>query len=185
MTKGTIMENIQSERLILGSWQESDAPELYAICLDPELQRSGIGSYHSPEECAKTIRLWGKQNEMKVLIRKEDHRLIGLIGLGDMNRYSQYKELEFAIAAGYRSMGYATEALRRMLYFGFGELNLLVIAAWVRSFNEKSVRVLEKCAFSYEGRLRKHARDQGDTLCYSILREEWAARCAQGNIGER
>ncbi len=167
------MGNIESERLIIRDWQESDAQELYVVCLDPELQRSGINSYHSVEECLKTIRLWKEQNEMKAIISKDSNRLIGLIGLGDMNRYSQYKELEFAIASDYRNMGYATEALRRMLAFGFVELNLLVIAAWVRSFNEKSNRVLEKCVFTYEGRLRKHARDQSDTLCYSILKEEW------------
>lgn len=167
------MKEIESERLIISDWQEIDAPELYAICLDPELKRSGIGSYRSVDECLGTIRLWKEQNEMKAIVSKEDGCLIGLIGLGDMNRYSQYKELEFAIGADYRNKGYATEALRRMLAFGFSELNLLVIAAWVRSFNVHSVRVLEKCAFTFEGRLRKHARDQGDTLCYSILKEEW------------
>jgi RimJ/RimL family protein N-acetyltransferase len=135
------MGNIESERLILRDWLESDAQELYAICLDPELQRSGIGSYHSVDECLKTIFLWKEHNEMKAIVSKEGNNLIGLIGLGDMNRYCQYKELEFAIAVNYRNKGYATEAIRRMLAFGFRELNLLVIAAWVRSFNEKSVRV--------------------------------------------
>lgn len=167
------MKNIESERLIIRDWQESDTNELYAMCLDPELQRSGIGFYNSINERLKTIRLWRGQNEMKAIVSKADSALTGLIGLCDMNRYSRYKELEFAIAASHRNKGYATEALRCMLAFGFGELNLSVIAAWVRSFNDRSVRVLEKCAFSYEGRLRKHARDQGDTLCYSLLREEW------------
>jgi len=167
------MKDIKTERLIIRDWQESDAPHLYTICLDPELQRSGVNSYCSIDECLKTIRLWKEQNEMKAIVSKGDNYLIGLIGLGDMNRYNQYKELEFAIAVGYRNKGYATEALKCILAFGFEELNLLVVAAWVRSFNVKSVRVLEKCAFSYEGRLRKHARDQGDTLCYSILKEEW------------
>jgi RimJ/RimL family protein N-acetyltransferase len=167
------MKDIESERLIIRAWQESDAPRLYAMCLDPELKRSGISFYRSVDECLRTIRLWKEQNEMRAIVSKEDDSLVGLIGLGDMNRYSQYKELEFAIAAGYRNKGYATEALRCMLAFGFDELDLMVIAAWVRSFNVHSVRVLEKCAFTYEGRLRKHARDKGDTLCYSILKEEW------------
>lgn len=39
--------------------------------------------------------------------------------------------------------------------------------------NKESIRVLEKCSFTFEGRLRKHARDKSDTLCYSVLREEW------------
>ncbi len=47
------------------------------------------------------------------------------------------------------------------------------MAAWVRAFNQPSVRVLQRCRFTHEGTLRRHARDKGDTLCYSILKEEW------------
>ena len=90
-----------------------------------------------------------------------------------MNRYEGYAELEYAIAADYRNRGLATEAVKRMVDYGFSELGLEVIAAWVRSHNAESIRVLKKCAFTLEGRLRKHARDRSDTLCYSALREEW------------
>lgn len=98
---------------------------------------------------------------------------MGFINLSDMNRYDGYMELEYAIAKKYRNKGYATQALKRMVDYGFAEMNLLVIAAWVRSHNQNSARVLEKCSFSFEGRLRKHARDQSDTLCYSLLKEDW------------
>lgn len=170
------MRHFQSERLIFRSWQLNDAQALYEICLDPQLRRSGIGFYDTLDECARAICRWESGKGMKALVRQADRRLIGWISLGDMNRYSRYNELEFAVAADCRGQGYASEAVRRMLDFGFLELELSVIAAWVRAFNEDSVRVLEKCAFSYEGRLRRHARDQDDTLCYSILREEWEAR---------
>ena len=106
--------------------------------------------------------------------------MIGFISLGDMNRYEGYVELEYAIAADYRNRGFATEAVKRMVDYGFSELGLAVIAAWVRSHNAESTRVLEKCAFTLEGRLRKHARDQSDTLCYSILREEWESMTISG-----
>lgn len=167
------MKAIETERLIIRNWQENDAPELYAICLDPELRRSGIGSYKDIDESLQTIRVWMEHDEMWAIVHKADNRLIGFIGLGDMNRYSRYKELEYAVAAEYRNKGYATEVLKRMLDFAFGELGLSVVAAWVRSFNVKCVRVLEKCAFTHEGTLRRYARDQSDTLCYSILKEEW------------
>lgn len=37
----------------------------------------------------------------------------------------------------------------------------------------RNAHVLLKCSFTLEGRLRRHARDKSDTLCYSILKEEW------------
>nr|WP_304972033.1 GNAT family protein [uncultured Schaedlerella sp.] len=104
---------------------------------------------------------------------KRNDNLIGFISLGGMNRYDGYMEMEYAVAARYRNKGCAMQAVKKMLEYGFKEMNLSAIAAWVRSHNKASIIVLEKCSFTLEGRLRKHARDQSDTLCYSILREEW------------
>ena len=129
--------------------------------------------FESIQDAEVTIRFWAKSNQFKAIIHRESAELIGFISLGDMNRYEGYMELEYAIAASCRNRGFATEAVKRMVDYGFSKLNLAVIAAWVRSHNAESVRVLEKCAFTLEGRLRKHARDQSDTLCYSVLKEDW------------
>lgn len=167
------MEIIVTERLIIRKWQISDASALYAMFQDPELRQSGICFRSSIEECQSIIDKWTEKNEMKAVCRKEDNCLIGLIGLNDMGRYEQYKELEYAIAADYRRRGYGAEAVRGMLDFGFRQLNLSVIAAWVHAANNKSAHLLEKCGFTLEGRLRRHGRDRGDTWCYSILSEEF------------
>ena len=164
---------IETEHLILRNWQEADSTALYQMCRDETLRRSGVAFFDSIQGAEKAIRFWKKDNRFKAIIQRESGHLIGSISLGDMNRYKGYVELEYAIAADYRNRGYATEAVKWMVDYGFSELDLAVIAAWVRSHNAESVRVLEKCAFTLEGRLRKHARDQSDTLCYSILREEW------------
>lgn len=167
------MERIETERLLIREWQKSDAPGLFAICQDPQLRRSGIGFFTSVEECSRILDIWIENKEMRAVCRKEDSLLIGIIGLNDMDRYEGYKELEYVIAAEYRNRGYASEAVRGMLDCGFRILGLSVIAAWVHASNPISAHVLETCGFSLEGRLRRHARDKGDTLCYSILREEY------------
>ena len=164
---------IETEHLILRNWQESDAAALYQTCRDETLRKSGTAFFESVQDAVAAIRSRAEDDRFKAVIHRESAELIGFISLGDMNRYEGYAELEYAIAADYRNRGFATEAVKRMVDYGFSELNLAVIAAWVRSHNVESVRVLEKCAFTLEGRLRKHARDQSDTLCYSMLREEW------------
>lgn len=164
---------IETAHLILRNWQETDAPALYQICRDEALRRSGVAYFESVQDAENVLRFWAKDERFKAIIHHKSGALIGFINLGDMNRYEGYAELEFAIAADYRNRGYATEAVQRMVDYGFSELDLAVIAAWVRSHNLESARVLEKCAFTLEGRLRKHARDRSDTLCYSMLREEW------------
>ena len=157
----------------LRNWQETDSEALYRMCLDPAHQNSGLHTFPSLSECRETIRQWAASDGFKVIADATTHALIGSISLGGMDRYEGYMELEFAIAAQHRGKGFCTEAVRRMLDYGFTDMNAQVIAAWVRSHNLACVRVLEKCGFTSEGRLRRHARDGSDTLCYSILREEW------------
>ncbi len=164
---------ISTDRLILRCWEESDAEALFNICLDKELRASGINYYNNIKESKKIIKAWKRDGEKRAIIRKSDNKLIGLIALGDMNRYPQYKELEYAIAADCRKNGFATEAVTAMLDFIFTNTDTEVIAAWVRSNNTVSTRVLEKCQFVLEGKLRRHARDKSDTLCYSVLKDEY------------
>ncbi len=164
---------IETKRLLLRRWSEHDAQALYQLCLDPELRRSGIHWYESAEESGQVLRHWKDKPEARAIVRREDQQLIGMISLEDMNRYPQYKELEYAIAAQERGNGYAVEADEAMLRYAFLQRDISVVAAWVRAFNQPSVRVLQRCRFTHEGTLRRHARDKGDTLCYSILKEEW------------
>ncbi len=164
---------MESRNIILRTPQEPDTEFLYEMCLDPALQSSGLHAFRSISECREAIRQWAISDGFKVIADAATHTLIGYISLGDMNRYEGYVELEFAIAAEQRSRGYCTEAVRKMLDYGFADMNAQVMAAWVRSHNLASARVLEKCGFTLEGRLRKHARDGSDTLCYSILKDEW------------
>ena len=72
--------------------------------------------------------------------------------------------------------GFATEAVNEILRYGFEELNLARIQAWVFAINTASVRVLEKAGFKYEGTLRQKV-DFGthriDDHVYGILKSEW------------
>jgi RimJ/RimL family protein N-acetyltransferase len=72
--------------------------------------------------------------------------------------------------------GYATEAAREMLRFGFGELELHRIEATCDVLNAASARVLEKIGMQREGLLREHMwlRDRWrSSYLYSILADEW------------
>lgn len=164
---------METKDLLLRNWQEHDAKALYEMCLDEILRKSVIVFYDSVVESQNAIYYWQNNSGCKAIADRRNDNFIGFIRLGDMNRYDGYMELEYAIAAKYRNNGYATQAIKQMLDYGFKEMNLFVVAAWVRSHNQASISVLEKCLFTFEGRLRRHARDKSDTLCYSILREEW------------
>ena len=159
--------------IYLRTWQVDDAAALYNICLDTKLRASGFPFFDSIDECLAAINVWKEAPNNKAVIEISSHAVVGIISLGDMNRYNGYYEMEYAISANKRNKGYAKQAVNKIIDYGFTELKAEVIAAWVRSHNQASAHVLEKCGFSFEGRLRKHARDKSDTLCYSITKEDW------------
>lgn len=165
---------IETKRLMLRRWSEHDAQALYQLCLDPELRWSGIHWYESEEESGRILRHWKDNPEARAIVRREDQQLIGMILLEDMNRYPQYKELEYAIAAQERGNGYAVEAVEAMLRYAFLQRDISVVAAWVRAFNQSSVRVLQRMpALPTREPCADTRGTKGDTLCYSILKEEW------------
>jgi RimJ/RimL family protein N-acetyltransferase len=108
-----------------------------------------------------------------------DKRLIGLIGLYTV--FQPQREAFIGIQIGereYWGKGYGTDALRVLLHYAFGELNLYRISLSVLEGNERAMRSYEKCGFRYEGRERQAWAYDGrrwDEIYMGLLREEWKA----------
>ena len=71
--------------------------------------------------------------------------------------------------------GYATEAVRAMIGYGFDEIGLHRIEASYFAYNPASGRVMEKAGMRYEGRYRDDAWRDGvphDTIQYAILESD-------------
>lgn len=106
---------------------------------------------------------------------REDGRQIGGIGLivDDPHRHA---ELGYWLGVPYWGQGYATEAGREMLRYGFEDLHLHRIFASHFKHNPASGRVLRKLGMRYEGCQREHLRKWDrfvDSELYGILRKEW------------
>jgi RimJ/RimL family protein N-acetyltransferase len=65
-------------------------------------------------------------------------------------------------------MGYATEAARLLVRFGFEEIGLQTITAACRRENTGSRRIMEKCGFKATGA-------DGSRLYYELEHGEWIA----------
>ena len=74
------------------------------------------------------------------------------------------------------NMGYASEAAREMLRYGFGTYGYNKISGVCMSCNPASRRVMEKIGMSYEGTLRQELFKDGtyyDIDRLSILKSEY------------
>ncbi len=112
-----------------------------------------------------------------VLIRRADDELVGQMGLHIEPRHRR-AELGYWIGVPHWGQGYATEAARRLVDWGFGALGLNRIYATHFAENPASGRVMQKAGMRHEGVLRQHVfrfDRPRDLVCYGILREEWSA----------
>ena len=72
--------------------------------------------------------------------------------------------------------GYGTDAVGRLVEYGFDERRLHRIGAGARADNDASRATLEKLGFVQEGRHREHYYVEGtyvDQITYGLLESEW------------
>ena len=93
-------------------------------------------------------------------------------------------EIGYTFAAAHQRQGYAQEAMRAILAYAFGTLELHRIMAVADCRNEPSIRLLERLGMRREGHFLQNAWYKGewcDEYLYAQLRAEWEQ--AQGQIG--
>lgn len=116
------------------------------------------------------------QEEGRVLILSREGDYVGEIlyfrGLEYQSGYEVGYEL---FDMKYAGKGYMTEALKLFCAYMFAVRPINRLQVNVMSGNTASIRVAEKCGFTYEGTMRRATFHNGiyhDLKLYSILREE-------------
>jgi RimJ/RimL family protein N-acetyltransferase len=106
--------------------------------------------------------------------------LIGVAGLAaEPDQQCRRAELGYWIGVPYWNRGFATEAARALLDFGFNRLRLHRIVAEHCVENPASGRVIQKLGMRHEGTLRSHFVKNGefhDLEVYGILDAEWSSQ---------
>lgn len=104
----------------------------------------------------------------------DSDRLIGFVRIG-LDGVKAGK-LGYAVRRDEWGKGYATDAARTMMDFGFRDLGLRRISAAIGPDNAASIAVAKRLGFRYEGRIRDHVFTNGawrDSLLYSVLERDW------------
>lgn len=120
---------------------------------------------------------WKNKDEAQFGIKdKNTGKIIGMIGLMNLDFKSKKAEVGYWLGKKYWGKGITNKALRFILKFAFSNLKLNRIYAKVNSMNLPSSKLLEKCNFKLEGRLRKDGKFKGkwdDLLIFRILKDEF------------
>ncbi len=146
---------IETERLIMRPWEESDAEDLYRIASDPLVGPPADWQPHdSVQHSLGVIRTVLSSGETYALVLKETGRPIGCAGIifpphANVPLADGEAEIGYWLGSEYWGRGLTPEAVKALEIRAFAGLGLS--ALWCAYFdgNDRSRRVSEKCGFAY------------------------------------
>lgn len=127
----------------------------------------------------RTIRM-NADGEAHRALFEPDGRLAGHASIESANPAQRSAELGYWVRADRAGRGYATEAVRALLEWGFRHLGLHRVSAFADVVNAASRRVLEKAGFRLEGVVRHRIQSGGawkDHAMYGLIQGESARQC--------
>ncbi len=110
-----------------------------------------------------------------IITLKNENLYLGDIGFLDIDAVNHRAEISYKLSRIHWNKGLITEALLAVLSYGFVELGLNRVTAYVHVCNGASQRVLRKLGFVEEGTLREHEYLYGDyanVLVFGLLKRE-------------
>lgn len=146
---------LETTRLILRPWEESDAKSLYEYAKDPQVGPiAGWPPHTSEENSLEVIRNVLSADETYAVCLKEDGKAVGSVGLmrGEQSNLSlpgNEGEIGYWIGVPFWSRGLIPEAVKELIRHAFADLKLNTLWCGYFDGNEKSKRCQEKCGFKY------------------------------------
>lgn len=146
---------IETERLILRPWKESDAEWLYKYASDQQVGPiAGWPIHTSVENSREIIKTVLSAPETYAVVLKSEGHAVGSVGLmigsaSNLDIAENEGEIGYWIGVPYWGKGLIPEAVNELIKYAFDELDLQKLWCGYFDGNEKSKRAQEKCGFVY------------------------------------
>lgn len=164
---------LQTERLNLRRFRYEDAGFVLALLNEPSFKEFiGDKGVETLDDARRYIELgplasyeehgWG----VYVVVEKSERLPIGMCGLFKRENLP-CPDLGFAFLSRYFRRGYALEASRGVICYARDALGLPLLAAIVDPENRRSIALLGRLGFGYDGRYAMPGEDK-DLACYLV-----------------
>jgi RimJ/RimL family protein N-acetyltransferase len=178
---------LRTERLLLRHWRDEDLGPFAELNADPETMRF-FPATQSREESDALAERARRQIEQEgwglwAVEAAGGASFIGFVGLARPSfqaRFTPAVEVGWRLAREHWGQGYATEAGRAALAYGFEELGLEEIVSFTSRLNEPSWRVMERLGMTHDSSDDfEHPRVQAGHplrphVLYRLSRSDWA-----------
>ena len=164
-------ETLETERLWLRQFRESDLDAYAALCADPEVMRYLSGKPFSRAETWRHLAVMLGQWQLRgygmwALEEKASGRLLGRSGINHGEGWPGF-EIGWTLAREHWGRGFATEAARAALEHSFGTLGQRHVISLIQPANVASIRVAERLGERLEDKMEFFGNE---VLVYGIER---------------
>ncbi|QOY33844.1 GNAT family N-acetyltransferase [Anaerobacillus isosaccharinicus] len=172
---------LETDRFILREITETDTAGIFACFSNEEVTKYyGQETLKNKEEAKEFVTFFAQSYRDKRGIRwgielKSTREFIGTIGFNALSLKHKRAEIGYELLPQHWRKGYATEAISKVLEYGFNDLGLTRIGAVVFVENIASSQLLLRLGFEKEGVLKQYMYQNGiahDTYVYGLLKEQ-------------
>ena len=171
---------LETERLLLRGWREDDFDAYAAFTADPEATQYLGGPQTRADAWRGMSALIGhwvlRGYGLWVVERKMDNAFMGRVGLWQPEGWPGM-EVGWGLARQYWGQGYATEAARASLDYGFRNYPVSKLISLIRPENHPSQKVAERLGQIKAGPFALVILGHSYPVdIWEITREQWAVR---------
>ena len=175
---------LRTERIVLRMWRERDLDAFASLNADPEVMRwlGGPQTRAASDSLAERFRSTTDPFSFWALELPGEADFIGFTGLQIPRfeaAFTPCVEVGWRLARPYWGRGYATEAARESLRFGFEEQALDEIVSFTVVDNHRSRRVMERLGMREDVEFDHPVLPRGHPLerhvLYRLSRSDWSS----------
>lgn len=173
---------LECDRLQLRRMDKSDADDMYDYAKRSETTKYLTWDPHPTRKFSYQYLVYINQRYKAggfydwAIVERKSGRMIGTCGFTRFDFGNDSAEIGYVVNPDFWGHGYATEAVRRVIRFGFDFLAIHRIEAKYMVGNDASRRVMEKCGMQFEGVRRDGLLIKNEYVsvgCCAILRPEY------------
>jgi [ribosomal protein S5]-alanine N-acetyltransferase len=174
---------LETERLLLREFGADDAEALFSVESEPEVARYQSFEPRTLDQSQAFVRGAAEMATRSprsvyelAVVRRADEQLIGRVGFEVSGGHGRQGVLWYTLRPDCWGQGYATEAARALVTYGFSELGLHRVQADCDPDNAPSWRLLERLGMRREAHHLEwvwHKQRWVDSYEYAVLAREW------------
>lgn len=179
---------LTSEHLVLRKMLPTDDTDMFEYARNPAVTRFLLWEPHISQRFTRSYLKFiqsqyssGNFYDWAVTLA-DSGKMIGTCGFASIDEENNCGEIGYVLNPQYWGKGLATEALLRVMRFGFDYMDLHRVYVRIMEHNTASERVAEKCGMRHEATLKSSLLVKGEyrtIKIYALLRDEFHERYAE------